>query len=74
MNNEIFYVITMNTKKGKRIYLKEGNNNSYEWTFDREQAIWFELEEQANMFASDYFKNFKEWYITDLEFNYSTLK
>ena len=64
----------MNTKSNKRIYLKEGKNNSYEWTFDREQAIWFELEEQANMFASDYFKNFKEWYITDLEFDYSTLK
>lgn len=74
MNSEIFYVITMNTKSNKRIYLKEGKNNSYEWTFDREQAIWFELEEQANMFASDYFKNFKEWYITDLEFDYSTLK
>jgi len=70
MNNETWFVITMNTKNGKKIYLKEGIGNSYEWTFDREQAIWFEFEDKAKEFANSYFKSFKNWFVEDFDYDY----
>jgi len=65
-----WYVIAMKTKTEKTIYLKEGTNNNLEWTFDRNEGIWFELEEQAEKLAKDYFKGFDKWFIEEFEYIY----
>ena len=59
-------VITMQTKTGKTLYLKEGIGKAFEWTFDRSEAIWFETIEEAEKFANKYFKNFKDYKIKEM--------
>lgn len=66
---DLFYVVAMNTKKGKTLYLKEGHNNNFEWTFDFQESIWFETEKDTKKFANDYFKNFKDWFVKEIYFN-----
>ena len=70
MIDNIFYAIVMKTKTDKKIYLKEGKNNNYEWTFDRDECIWFETDTQAKEFSNNYFKNFKNWFVEKFEYNY----
>lgn len=65
-----WYVISMKTKNNKIIYLGEGKNNNLEWTFDRDESIWFENEYQAKDFATDYFINFDKWFIQEFEYKY----
>lgn len=66
-------VIKMQTKEGKNLYLAEdkliGKNKKKllcKWTFDKNEALGFETEKQANDFAKDYFKNFKNWEFDNL--------
>lgn len=59
-------VITMKTKEGKTLYLSEDkvlNNNKLlcKWTFNKNEALGFETEKEAENFAKDYFKNFNDW-------------
>ena len=62
---EIFYEITMNTKGGKPLHLAADNGNSCKWVFDRTNSIWFNTLEEAQKFAKQYFKNFKNYNIEE---------
>lgn len=62
MRHNEFLVITMKTKNNKTLYLKATRrDNIYEWTFDKEEAIWFEHYGQVETFAKSYFKTFDKW-------------
>lgn len=64
---ETFYLITMKTKNNKTLYL--GEQGKYlGWSFDYNEAIWFEYDYQAETFAKDYFKHFDKWEIKDIEY------
>ena len=58
-----FSIVTMKTKTGKKLYLKSGKGKAAEWTFDKQDAIWFQTEEEAEKFCKNYFKNFKDYEI-----------
>lgn len=62
--DNIFYAITMQTYNGKTLYLKTtGYGNSLEWTFNYDEAIWYETADEAEKVAKKYFKKFKNWEI-----------
>lgn len=59
-------VITMKTKEGKTLYLSEDRVTKQDklickWTFNKQEALGFETEKEAENFAKDYFKNFTNW-------------
>lgn len=64
---EYFSIITMKTKTGKILYAKAGHGKSIEWTFDKKDAIWFQSEADAKNFCKEYFKNFKDYEIQNIE-------
>lgn len=64
---EQFSVITMKTKNNKVIYLGE-QGSLLGWTFDYNEALWFNTNDEAESFARDYFKNFKDWEIKTIEY------
>lgn len=64
---DIFYVISMLTKTNKIIYLKSNIGNSMEWTFDIQESVQFERQADAEEFAKHYFKNFKNYKVTQIE-------
>lgn len=61
-----FYVICMKNCKDKTIYVMENVGNNIKWTFDINEAIWFETQDSAEKFARGYFKNFDKWYIGEV--------
>ena len=61
-----FSLISTQTRNGKTIYLGE-KGNSFGWVFDYNEALWFNTNEEAERFAIDYFKNFKNWEIKDVD-------
>ena len=63
---ERFSLISMKTKNDKTIYLME-RNNLFGWTFDYNEALWFNTNDEAEKFAIDYFKNFKDWEIKEVD-------
>lgn len=63
---EQFSLISMQTKNGRTIYLGE-KDNSFGWTFNYNDALWFNTNEEAERFAIDYFKNFKNWKIKEID-------
>ena len=67
-----FEVITMKTKEGKTLYLKasdkESKNIVCEWTFDKQTAIWFEIDGSAEKFAKSYFRTFNKWIIENIKY------
>ena len=63
---ERFSLISMQTKNDKTIYLEE-QGNSFGWTFDYNKALWFNTNDEAERFATDYFKNFKDWEIKEID-------
>ena len=65
---DIFYMVAMKTRNGKTLFLMEGQTiNSMKWTFDKQEAVWFELPIQAENFAREYFRNFNNWFIEEIE-------
>ena len=48
--DEYFNIITMKTKTDRTLYAKAGHGKSIEWTFDKQDAIWFQTEEEAEKF------------------------
>lgn len=62
-----FSIVTMKTKTEKKLYLKSGKGNAVEWTFDKQDAIWFQTEEEAEKFCKNYFKNFKNYEIETIK-------
>ena len=70
---EEFYIIVMKLNNGKKLYLKCTNSEKrLEWTADKEEACWFNFEDEAEKFAKSYFKNFTEWFVEG--FNYDISK
>ena len=63
---EQFSLITTQTKNGQTIYLGE-QGNSFGWVFDYNNALWFNTNEEAKRFATDYFKNFKNWKVKEID-------
>ena len=57
--------------KGKRIYLgaSQEKENTFIWTKDPDEAIWFDTDYKAEEFAKQYFKAFKKWEIKPLRYN-----
>lgn len=62
---EYFSVITMKTKNNKILYLGE-QGNKLGWSFDYNEAIWFNTFEEAENFAKDYFKYFDKWEVKEV--------
>lgn len=62
-----FYTLTMKTYNNKTLYLKSGIGNGCEWTFNKQEAIWFETDKEAIEFAKQYFKNFDKYQVEGLE-------
>ena len=60
-----YYRIIMKTYDGKKLYLKDGVGKSCEWTFNKQEALWFETNKEAEDFAKQYFKNFSNYEIED---------
>lgn len=66
--DNIFYAITMQTKTDKTLYLMSCNEE-FKWTFDYEEGLWFNTENEAKKFANEYFKRFKNWKIKEVYAN-----
>ena len=67
---EDFVAIYMVNKKGRKMYLKASDRPSKgvvcEWTFDYDEAIWFNTDSEAEKFAKSYFKSFDKWAVADV--------
>lgn len=63
--NEEFSVIKI---KGKKVYL-QADGDVFKWTTNVNDAIWFDYGLKAEQFASEYFKNFKDYECVPLEYN-----
>ena len=65
-----FVAIVMEDKKGRTLYLKASNKPSKgvvcEWTYNYDEAIYFNCPSEAEKFANNYFKNFKNWGLKDV--------
>jgi hypothetical protein len=65
-----FVAIVMLDKKGRTLYLKASDRPSKgvicEWSYDYDEAIYFETDVEATKFANTYFKNFKGWTLKDV--------
>lgn len=70
MLSDLFSRIIMKTRDGRKLYLKDGIGNSKEWTFNLEEAIWFDTRSEAEKFAKGYFKSFKNYEIEDFEYTF----
>ena len=73
MMMEYFSLIIMKTKDNKTLYLGE-KGNGYGWSYNYDEAIWFETDEQAKAFAKGYFKKFNDWSIESILYNINTLR
>ena len=67
---EDFVAIAMVNKKGRKMYLKASDKPSKnvvcEWSFDYNEAIWFNTDSEAEKFAKQYFKSFANWCLEDV--------
>lgn len=65
-----FVAIAMEDKKGRTLYLKASDKPSKnvvcEWTYDYDEAIYFNCPSEAEKFANHYFKNFKGWILKEV--------
>lgn len=67
--SEYFFLITMLGKNGKVLYLGcTDNTKVMKWYGDYDKACWFPTDYDASHFARGYFKNFKGWSITVLDY------
>jgi Holliday junction resolvase len=72
---DIFYIIIMKTKNNKTLYLKANDTHKlYEWTFNFDDAIWFDTTSECERFANEWFKTFKNYEIKEIGVNINTLK
>jgi len=65
---EIFYTVTMKTKTGKKLYLSMWDGNP-KWTFDFDQACYWNSEEMAEKFSKEWFKSFTDWMVEKISVN-----
>jgi hypothetical protein len=62
---EIFYAVTMKTQKGKKLYLSIWDGDP-KWTFDFNEACYWNTEEMAEKFCRQWFKSFTDWLIEEI--------
>ena len=65
---EIFYRVTMKTKAGKKLYLSMWDGNP-KWTFDFDEACYWDTEEMAKKFCGRWFKSFSDWLVEKVSVN-----
>jgi hypothetical protein len=65
---EEFVVITMLTKTDKKLYLSMQNAKPT-WSFDPDEACVWDFEEEAQKFADNWFKGFKDYSIEPYRIN-----
>ncbi len=63
---EIFYTVTMKTKEEKTLYLSMWDG-SPKWTFDFNEACYWDSEETARKFSKGWFKNFTGWQVEEIK-------
>lgn len=63
---EIFYTVTMKTKEGKKLYLSMMDGNP-KWTFDFNDACYWDTEDLAEKFSKGWFKNFTDWRVEEVK-------
>ena len=67
---EDFVAIAMINKQGRKMYLKASDKPFKgvvcEWSFDYNEAIWFNTDSEAEKFAKQYFKSFNNWCLEDV--------
>lgn len=66
---EMFYGITMITKRGKKLYLSFMKQNNPTWSFNVDNTCLFETYEQCESFAKNWFKNFDNYKIVAVRIN-----
>lgn len=59
-----FFIVCMQTKTRKNIYLMTNGIDNFEWTFKKQDAVFFNTEKEATKFCRNYFKNCTKWKIT----------
>lgn len=65
---ENFYMITIKTKNGKKLFLSVWNGKP-EWTFNKNLACFWDFDDKALDFAKRWFKNFKDWKVEEVKVN-----
>lgn len=71
---DTFFIIKMNTRNNKNLYLVCDKGNSMRWSFNKNEACWFNTFYDARKFAERYFKTFEDWHIEDINYNLYELK
>lgn len=64
-----FSVIFMKTKNDSNLYLGDDEYGNKIWSFDINEAIWFDEEKEATNFAKKYFKSFDKWKVKEIRYN-----
>lgn len=67
---EQYYVISMKTKTGKEIYFGVDSSDKFTWVFDKNESIWFDMEQEAIRFCENYFKKFKNWNVIPINYDW----
>lgn len=63
---EFTYIVTMQTKNNKRLYLTmHTTNGKPQWTFDKEDACIWNDERTCKKFCLKWFKKFKDYSIRE---------
>jgi hypothetical protein len=70
---EIFYTVTMQTKAGKKLYLSMWDGHP-KWTFDFDEACYWDTEEMAENFSREWFKNFTGWAVEEIKIDINKVK
>ena len=58
------YIITMTTKNGKKLYL----TSEKQWSFEKDEAVWFTTQIDAVDFAESWFKLFDAYEIDIIKY------
>lgn len=65
---ELFYIITMQTRTGKTLYISMWSGKPT-WTFNRNEICIWDDKETANKFAKKWFKKFTGWKVKEYHLN-----
>ena len=58
--------------KDKEIYLMTDiETGEFSWTKNKSECIIFNEDQKAQSFSEKYFKEFKDWEVTDVEIQYT---
>ena len=63
MNKQTYSSIKI---KDKEVYLMVSDTGEKKWTKNKNLALSFNTDNEAEKFASDYFKNYKNWEVKEI--------